>query len=638
MRGDALAWFKWMFYNQKLGDWLSFSRALEVRFGPSSYENPQATLFKLKQTGTVTDYQTAFEKLNNQVFGLDPAAIRNCFISGLSEDIQKELAILKPQTVSQAMGLAKLVEDKLKDVRPKPFRSHSYPSTTAPSSKIPSTNTPQISPTLAPNTLPIKRLSTQQMQERRTAGLCYNCDEKFFPGHKCSTPRFLLLLHDEAETLDPNSEPETAILPSDPPLHFHLSPQALTGLPSPQTLKFHGTINGQSVMVLIDTGSSHNIIQPRLAKHLHLSTQPTSPFKVMVGNGAHILCQDYCPQVAISFQKHTFQVPLYLLPIEGADVVLGLAWLRTLGPVQADFSIPSFTFNHHSMPITITGETLHNPTQASFHQVCQFFHQDSIASFHLLTISSVTTLPNFSTNTHPSTTDPPPNFQQALSTLLQKFSQLFQQPHGLPPSRPHDHHIPLIPSSNPVNIKPYRYPHSQKDTMTSLISSMLHDGIIKPSTSPFSSPVLLVKKKDGTWRFCVDYCNTPATRMWILSALVAALTVLLLAMARMPPQNASTQGRYPHPYIWHASFSFLTDVGLHNPPPSRESSALAGTPARVPALIPNVTPQQPACGYCPLWPQPSRFCFWKWHACHPKTRPHKEGIHTHIYGMLRSPS
>nr|KYP41059.1 Transposon Ty3-G Gag-Pol polyprotein [Cajanus cajan] len=62
-----------------------------------------------------------------------------------------------------------------------------------------------------------------------------------------------------------------------------------------------------------------------------------------------------------------------------------------------------------------------------------------------------------------------------------------------------------MPNFPPVNIKPYRYPHSQKTLMTTLITEMLTDGIIKPSTSPFSSPVLLVKKKDGTWRFCVDY-------------------------------------------------------------------------------------------------------------------------------------
>ncbi|GMH18976.1 hypothetical protein Nepgr_020817 [Nepenthes gracilis] len=78
-------------------------------------------------------------------------------------------------------------------------------------------------------------------------------------------------------------------------------------------------------------------------------------------------------------------------------------------------------------------------------------------------------------------------------------------PRASPPNRSTDHQIPLKPHSLPVNVRPYRYPHFQKTEMEILIKAMLDEGLIRPSTSPFSSPVLLVKKKDGSWRFCVDY-------------------------------------------------------------------------------------------------------------------------------------
>lgn len=92
-----------------------------------------------------------------------------------------------------------------------------------------------------------------------------------------------------------------------------------------------------------------------------------------------------------------------------------------------------------------------------------------------------------------------------LTELLNEFPLIAQPPSGLPPSRPSDHHIPLQPGSQPVSVRPYRYTHTQKDEMERLVDEMLAAGIIQPSSSPYSSPVLLVRKKDESWRFCVDY-------------------------------------------------------------------------------------------------------------------------------------
>lgn len=92
-----------------------------------------------------------------------------------------------------------------------------------------------------------------------------------------------------------------------------------------------------------------------------------------------------------------------------------------------------------------------------------------------------------------------------IEQVLSEFEPVFTEPEGLPPTRQFDHAIPLVPGAKPVNLRPYRYSPAQKDAIEKKVAKMLKQGIILPSCSPFASPVLLVLKKDLTWRFCIDY-------------------------------------------------------------------------------------------------------------------------------------
>ena len=96
---------------------------------------------------------------------------------------------------------------------------------------------------------------------------------------------------------------------------------------------------------------------------------------------------------------------------------------------------------------------------------------------------------------------PPPdsNIPSSLQKILDQFSVVFKQPQGLPPFQHRDHAITLQPGTPPINARPYRYPQIQKAEIERLVREMLVVGIVQPSISPFSSPVLLVRKKDRGW-------------------------------------------------------------------------------------------------------------------------------------------
>lgn len=182
--------------------------------------------------------------------------------------------------------------------------------------------------------------------------------------------------------------------------------------------------------------------------------------------------------------------------------MLGVQWLQELGKVTHDYANLTIEFNMSSKAITLSGDKSFELQPITFNQLQAMIHTEEIMGMFELIRQPP------SSDTQAEVVDSiqfPENLPDEIMTILQQFKHLFHPTTGLPPRRLFNHIINLLSGTKPVNVRPYRYPHFQKGEIEKLAKEMLEQGIIQESQSPFSSPVLLVKKKDGTYRFCVDY-------------------------------------------------------------------------------------------------------------------------------------
>ena len=285
----------------------------------------------------------------------------------------------------------------------------------------------------------------------------------------------------EEQPVDENHEGPPA-----PEITLH----ALTGWTAPKTMRITAKICAHDVIVLIDSGSTHNFISERMANLLRLPVVPTQPFTVRVANGENLKCQERFEEVQIDLHGTIFLLTLYSLPLTGLDVVLGIQWLETLGSVVCDWRKLTMKFRWKNQTKKLVGIDGKNIQAASIEEITKGI-RPSHALFAVCLQVAQTELQQ---SIHPS-----------LHELLQEFSGLFIEPSSLQPTREVDHGIALKEGTEPINVRPYRYAHYQKNEIEKQVQDMLQSGLVRPSTSPFSSPVLLVKKKDGNWRFCTDY-------------------------------------------------------------------------------------------------------------------------------------
>nr|GFC88498.1 putative reverse transcriptase domain-containing protein [Tanacetum cinerariifolium] len=90
--------------------------------------------------------------------------------------------------------------------------------------------------------------------------------------------------------------------------------------------------------------------------------------------------------------------------------------------------------------------------------------------------------------------------------IVRNFPEVFPEDLlGLPLTQPVEFQIDLVPGAAPVARAPYRLAPSEMKELAEQLKELSDKGFIRPSSSPWGAPVLFVKKKDGSFRMCIDY-------------------------------------------------------------------------------------------------------------------------------------
>lgn len=349
-------------------------------------------------------------------------------------------------------------------------------------------------------------MSPAQQAEYCAKGKCFCCGGQYSPLHKCPAKSLAILLEADnvvdlgqgGEQVDPTQEEASEEKTFAPELQMlELSKLSSNGFDGAQTLKLFSYIGDCCLLTMIDNGASHCFISDQVAAHLRLPVDVAATFAVMLGDGTRVSSQGVCAAVPIRIAEHLFSITCYVFLLRSVDIILGVSLLTQLGDVTANWAKLTMEFVVDGKQIRLQGD------QSLTRRAC------GGTGLYLLEVEDGAwvywAMENSGTVSFPPSPSLSDSQQEELKRLVAEFPSVIETPTGLPLSRRSDHRIVLQDGVLPVFVRPYRYNHSQKDEMEKLVSEILAAGIIQPRCSPYSSPVLLVRKKDGSWRYCVDY-------------------------------------------------------------------------------------------------------------------------------------
>jgi hypothetical protein len=395
----------------------------------------------------------------------------------------------RPQNFDTACRLA-LLQEEVASSPSKSYRSGDWPSSYKPLSAVktplPLPPPPKVEkapiPAVPSMATPQSTDSTLKVVKayRRALGLCFKCAGKWSKDHRCP-PEVLMAVEalwldfDDDEIAPVEDVPER----SDEQLCMAVSKAAFQGAAPTRAILFQGFVQDCPVRILIDSGSSASFLSASLVQQLSAVPLVFTPSQVQVAGGGLLHSPGILKDVQWTVDQCHFQSDFRVLQLSSYDVIIGMDWLEAHSPMQVHWCQKWLAIPYHGQFVLLQGLNSVSPSHL-YLQICAV--QDVSSD-----LQQPVVLPT------------------EIQSLLDQYQHLFEPPTELPPSRACNHRIPLIPGAQPVFTRPYRYPPGLKDEIERQVSDMLAQGLIQPSSSSFSSPVLLVKKKDDSYRFCVDF-------------------------------------------------------------------------------------------------------------------------------------
>jgi len=236
-------------------------------------------------------------------------------------------------------------------------------------------------------------------------------------------------------------------------------------------------IAGRCLKVLFDSRATHSFVSKLCVDDIGLLVRELH-FELLISTPASetVLTSVVCAECPIVVEGRRFKINLICLPLQGLDVILGMDWLST-NHILIDCGQKRLVFPENEKSVLI-----------SAHQVMTEL-RDRSKCFVILTQMKV---------------EKGVEMQSIL--VMSEFVDVFpDEIPGLPPKREVEFSIDLVPGAGPISTTPYRMSPAELSVLKKQIEELLEKQFIRPSVSPWGAPVLLVKKKDGSSRLCVDY-------------------------------------------------------------------------------------------------------------------------------------